>query len=61
MNNNRLTENAIIKLNDIALTIHHNDFKLRHNRLVNRLTGDRMISSIWRKKITRLIRYNMKG
>ena len=54
MNNNKLTENAIVKLNDIALTIHHNDFKIRHDRLVNRLIGDRVISSIWRKKIIKL-------
>ena len=60
MNNNKLTENAIVKLNDIALTIHHNDFTLRHNRLVNRLIGNRVISSVWRKKITRLVRYNIK-
>lgn len=59
MNNNNLTENAIVKLNDIALTIHHNDFKLRHNRLVDRFTGDRVISSVWRRKITKTVRYNI--
>lgn len=44
----RLTENAIVKLNDIALTIHHNDFKRRINRLVDRLTGCRLIRRVWK-------------
>lgn len=49
MNNNKLTENAIVKLNNIALMIHHNDFKLRHDRLVKRLTGERVMSSLQRQ------------
>jgi hypothetical protein len=43
-----LTEQAIILLNNQALFIHPSDFKRRLNRLVFRLTGDRIISKVWR-------------
>lgn len=52
----KTTENAIVKLNDIALTIHHNDFKIRHDRLVNRLTGDRVLSSGREKRLDKIRR-----
>jgi len=45
-----ITERAIILLNNRALMIHYNDFKLRHDRLVNRLIGDRVVSPVRREK-----------
>lgn len=36
-----LTERAISKLNDIALTIHYKDFQRRMDRLILRVIGGR--------------------
>lgn len=35
-----LTERAVVKLNHIALTLHHIEFQKRLNRLIHRLTGE---------------------
>lgn len=35
------TERAIVKLNHIALTMHHKEFQWRLDRLVDRMAGDR--------------------
>ena len=37
-----LTERAVVKLNHIALTLHHLDVKRRRDRLIGRLTGERV-------------------
>lgn len=38
-----LTERAVVKLNHIALTIHHVEFQKRMDRLVARMTRDRLV------------------
>lgn len=38
-----LTERAVVKLNHIALTIHHMEFQKRMDRLVARMAGDRQV------------------
>ena len=38
-----LTEQAVIKLNHIALSLHHTEFQNRMDRLVDRLTGNRQV------------------
>ena len=40
------TERAIVKLNHIALTLHHIEFQKRLDRLIARLTGDRQVAEI---------------
>lgn len=37
-----LTERAIVKLNHITLTLHYTEFQKRMDRLVGRLTGERV-------------------
>lgn len=36
-----LTERAVIKLNHIALSLHHIEFRKRLDKLIDRLVGDR--------------------
>ena len=40
------TERAIVKLNHIALTLHHIEFQKRLDRLIARLTGDRQVAEV---------------
>ncbi len=41
-----LTERAVVKLNHTALTMHHAEYQKRLDRLVERLTGDRVVGVI---------------
>ena len=41
-----LTERAVIKLNHMALSLHHIEFRKRLDRLVTRLTGERVAESV---------------
>ena len=50
MNKLTLTERAIIKLNHTALIMHYADYQKRLDRLVDRLTGDRLVAEAEMRK-----------
>lgn len=47
------TERAIVKLNHIALTLHHIEFQKRLDRLIARLTGDRQVVEVEIERVER--------
>ena len=51
-----LTEQAIVKLNAIALTLHYKEFRYRLDRLVRRMSGHRDYHRASKQKIFDCIR-----